>query len=191
MNYIYSDTAAAVFTLNTFKHVCFLMKLTYKNQTRKIKNKQSCTLFLFVHIKRKLHHICTNNFTITGMFQWIPSFNLNHLQINGIFVNDECKYLSSTADIQWDVHINHLSQRWHDQPVACHWAVRTSAPHEDLDHWISQLPTLWDAPWEKHAPNQGQNWRKCDSKVLTHGNEYISINILEINTIYKSSAIKK
>lgn len=42
---------------------------------------------------------------------------------------------------------DHLFQRWHDQPVVCHWAVRMSWPHEDHGHWTPQLPTKLGALW--------------------------------------------
>lgn len=46
---------------------------------------------------------------------------------------------------------DHLFQRWHDQPVVCHWAVRLSWPHEDHGHWTLRPPTQPDALYRIHT----------------------------------------
>lgn len=60
-----------------------------------------------------------------------------------------CKYMACT--IFGVVNEDHLFQRWHDQPMVCHWAVRMSWPHENRCHWIPQPPTSLGALCGTHA----------------------------------------
>lgn len=60
-------------------------------------------------------------------------------------------FLVTMGEVFHAVPKAHLSQRWHDQPVVCHWAPGMSWPHEDHAHWTPQPPTQLDALCRSHV----------------------------------------
>lgn len=87
------------------------------------------------------------------------------------------------------VHKDHLFQRWHDQPVVCHWAVKMSWPHEDRGHWTTQPPTLLGALCGTHTNTRGETISPV--KTLQLALKCILGDLITRGQLYWCECIKK